>query len=48
MRLKLKLALLALSTGTIALGTGACLSRWAGDYVGDLIVSYAIDVVAQG
>ena len=48
MRLKLKLAFLALSTGTIAFGTGACLSRWAGDFVGDMIVTYAIDVVAQG
>lgn len=45
MRLKLKFALLAVSVGTIAFGSGACLARWAGDLVGDVIVSRAIDLV---
>jgi len=37
MRLKLKFALLAWSAGAITLSTGACLSRWAGDVVSDII-----------
>ncbi len=35
MKLRLKLLLLALSTGLVALGSGACLFRFLGDMVGD-------------
>lgn len=38
MRLKLKLALLAVSAGAVALGVGTCLARWLGDLAGDVIV----------
>ena len=35
MKLRLKLLVLALSTGLVALSTGACLLRFLGDMVGD-------------
>ncbi len=35
MRLRIKLLLLAVSTGLVALSTGACLFRFLGDAVGD-------------
>jgi hypothetical protein len=35
MKLKLKLAALAVSTGLIAFASGACFARWFGDLVGD-------------
>jgi hypothetical protein len=37
MKRKVKLVLLALSTGLIALNSGACLFRFLGDLLGDQI-----------
>ena len=42
MRLRIKIVLLALSAGVVAMGTGACLVRWAGDLVGDVIVQQVV------
>jgi len=41
--MKFKLALLALSTGLIALNTWGCLFRFLGDAVGDALWLRAID-----
>jgi hypothetical protein len=38
MRLRRRLAWFALTSGAVLLGTGACVSRWAGDFVADAIV----------
>lgn len=43
MKLKLKLALLALGSGMIAMGSGACFFRWLGDFVGDVVFFRGID-----
>jgi len=43
MKLKLKLALLVLSTGLVAFGTGTCLFRWLGDATSDALWLRAID-----
>lgn len=34
---RMKAALLVLSTGAVAFGSGACFFRWLGDAVGDAI-----------
>ena len=36
-RMKMKTALLALSTGVVAMNAGTCLFRFLGDWVGDHI-----------
>jgi hypothetical protein len=42
MKPKLKLALLAVSSGAVALNTWGCLFRWLGDFVSDTIVMRGI------
>ena len=43
MKLKLKLGLLALGSGMIALGSGGCFFRWLGDFAADVIFFRGID-----
>ena len=43
MKFRIKLALLVLSTGMIALATGNCFFRWLGDFVGDTLVFRNVD-----
>lgn len=43
MKLRTKVALFVLSTGMIALSSGACFFRWLGDLVGDTIAFRNID-----
>lgn len=43
MKLRIKAALLALSTGLMALQGWSCVARWAGDAVGDALWLRAID-----
>lgn len=43
MKLRVKAALLLVSTGMIALSSGACFFRWLGDLVGDTIAFRNID-----
>jgi hypothetical protein len=38
MKLRVKVALFALSTGLVALGTGTCFFRLLGDLAGDTLV----------
>ena len=43
MKIKVKLALFAVSAGAIALATGACIFRWLGDAAADSLWLRAID-----
>jgi len=43
MKLRIKMALIALSSGMIALQSFGCLSRWFGDFVGDALFFRNID-----
>jgi len=43
MKIRVKLALLAISTGMFALATGSCFFRFLGDALGDFIAFRNID-----
>lgn len=43
MKLRVKMALLVLSAGLVALGFGGCFFQWLGDFFGDTLLLRSID-----